>query len=203
MQTHERQQRLKHGKVAIAGLGGLGSNIAVMLARIGVGELFLVDFDKVEISNLNRQHYNTSHLGLLKAHCLQEQIKLINPLVKTRISTQKVTHENVRELFCDYPIICEAFDCPKSKAMLVNAVLERYDETAAVVVAGSGMAGMGSANTITTVRKMRGLYLCGDSLESGESGESGDEGFFAPRVSICAGHQANMVARLLLGLEEV
>jgi len=188
------EEKLRNGKVAIAGLGGLGSNIAVMLARAGVGELLLVDFDKVDMSNLNRQHYDMSHIGMPKADALKGQIEKMNPSVKVNARNIKVTEENAADLFNGYTIVCEAFDDPRCKAMLVNALLDHGRK----IVAASGMAGLGSANDIKTERKIKGLYVCGDSRPPVSEGT----GFMAPRVSVCAGHQANMVLRLLLGIEE-
>ena len=188
-------EKLKNGKVAIAGLGGLGSNIAVMLARIGVGKLFLVDFDKVEPGNLNRQHYNVSHLGMLKTDALKSQIDKINPFIKTETRTVKITAENAQEIFHDYQIVCEAFDNPQNKAVLVNTLLESGGKK---IVAASGMAGYGSSNKILTKRMFKNLYVCGDSIPPQQDGT----GLMAPRVMICAGHQANMVLRLLLDIDE-
>lgn len=195
--TPQVHAMVKMAKVAIAGLGGLGSNIAIMLARTGVGNLLLVDFDVVEPSNLNRQNYYISHLGLPKTVALQQQIREINPFIMVNIKTVQVKEAIVVELFTGYDIICEAFDNPEAKAMLVNTVLERLKDVK--IVAASGMAGYTSSNHIKTERKMRNLYICGDF----ENGARIGKGLMAPRVQICAGHQANMVLRLLLGLEEV
>ena len=186
-------ERIRQGAVAIAGLGGLGSHIAVMLARAGIGKLLLVDFDTVEISNLNRQHYTVRHLGMPKTEALAMQLQEINPFVQ--ITTRQVTvcAENAVSLFADWPLVCEAFDNPAAKAMLVNTLLADGQKQ---IVAASGMAGYGSANQIQTVRKIKGLYLCGDEKSEAAVGQS----LMAPRVQICAGHQANMVLRLLLGL---
>ncbi|RUL54071.1 sulfur carrier protein ThiS adenylyltransferase ThiF [Lysinibacillus antri] len=188
---------LKQGKVAIAGLGGLGSNIAIMLTRIGVGELLLVDFDIVEPSNLNRQSYYIRHLGMPKTIALEEQLKEINPFIQINTKTVKITPNNVRELFCDFDIICEAFDKPDQKAMLVNAALEQLPSIK--IVSASGMAGYESSNLIRTTRPMKRLYVCGDLENAAEVGK----GLMAPRVQICAGHQANMVLRLLVGTEDI
>ncbi|HEX2925441.1 MAG TPA: sulfur carrier protein ThiS adenylyltransferase ThiF [Ruminiclostridium sp.] len=195
--TPNVHKKLKEGRVAIAGLGGLGSNIAVMLARIGVGHLLLVDFDVVEPSNLNRQSYYISHLGMEKTAALKMQIEQINPFITVETRTVRVTDENVCELFSGYGIICEAFDKPDAKSMLVNAVLERLPESK--IVAASGMAGYESSNIIKTVKRMKRFYLCGDF----ENGAGIGNGLMAPRVQICAGHQANMVLRLLIGIEDV
>ncbi|WP_338451008.1 sulfur carrier protein ThiS adenylyltransferase ThiF [Niallia oryzisoli] len=190
-------QRVKKGKVAIAGLGGLGSNIATMLARIGVGHLFLVDFDIVEPSNLNRQSYYVRHLGMPKTAALKEQLEEINPFITVETRIAKISEENVKELFEDYDVICEAFDKPDAKAMLVNTALEQLPNCK--IVSGSGMAGYDSSNLIQTRRPMKQLYVCGDLENEARVGS----GLMAPRVQICAGHQANMILRLLLGHEEV
>ena len=187
--------KLKEGKVAVAGLGGLGSNISVMLAQAGVGKLLLVDFDVVELSNLNRQHYDRTHLGMLKTDALKKQIEKINPFIETETGTLKVTEENVMTVFNGYPIVCEAFDNPQYKAMLVNALLAQGGQT---IVAASGMAGFDSANTIKTRQRFKNLYVCGDFKTPVQEGS----GLMAPRVAVCAAHQANMVLRLLLNIEK-
>lgn len=195
--TPNVHHKVKEAKVAIAGLGGLGSNIAILLARTGVGTLFLVDFDVVEPSNLNRQSYYISHLGLPKTEALKQQIEQINPFIQVKTKQIRVTEEDAHSLFEGYPIVCEAFDHPISKAILVNTLLEQSPQTK--LVCGSGMAGYGSSNTIQTVRKMKHLYVCGDGSTAAEVGN----GLMAPRVTVCAAHQANMVLRLILGIEEV
>lgn len=188
--------KLKRGRVAIAGLGGLGSAIAIMLARIGVGHLLLVDYDVVEPSNLNRQSYFISHLGMKKTDALQKQLAEINPFIEVKTADQRVCAENAAQLFRGYDIVCEAFDDPSTKAMLAETVLEQLPET--IVVAASGMAGYFSSNSIVTKRRFSRLYVCGD-MEN-EAGQGC--GLMAPRVQICAGHQANMVLRLLVGINE-
>lgn len=188
---------LKRGRVAVAGLGGLGSNIAVNLARIGVGYLMLVDYDTVDPSNLNRQSYYIRHLGRLKTEALKEQLEEINPFIKLETAAVRVQAGNVAALFHNCDIICEAFDRPGEKAMLVNAVLEQLPD--ARIVAASGMAGCASANLIRTERMLERLYICGDGQNEARAGN----GLMAPRVQICAGHQANMVMRLLLGMDTV
>jgi sulfur carrier protein ThiS adenylyltransferase len=195
--TPNVHKRLKQSKVAIAGLGGLGSNIAVMLARIGVGQLLLVDFDIVEPSNLNRQSYYISHLGLPKTIALKKQLEEINPFIKIETETVKITEENVKQLFNGYDIICEAFDKPDQKSMLINTALELLPNSK--IVSGSGMAGYESSNLIKTTNPMKRLYLCGDLENAAKVGR----GLMAPRVNICAGHQANMILRLLIGIEDI
>lgn len=185
--------KLQNARVAVAGLGGLGSNIAVMLARSGVGHLFLVDFDTVDVTNLNRQMYMIPQLGKPKTEALPEILQQINPYLDIQTKNIKVTADNIQELFQDYHIVCEAFDKPDHKAMLVGGLLSSCPKT--IVVSGNGMAGYGDANGIKTERRMSRLYVCGDQSTDVGAGI----GLMAPRVAICAGHQANKVLQLILG----
>lgn len=188
----EMQTKLKGAKVAIAGLGGLGSNIAVMLARSGVGELLLVDFDTVDVTNLNRQMYFVSQLGKTKTEAIKETLYHINPYLRYESVCVKVTPDNVRELFGAYPIVCEAFDKPDQKAMLVRELLAQCPE--AVVVSGNGMAGYGDSNEIKTRKMLKRLYVCGDQSTDVGNGI----GLIAPRVAVCAAHEANKVLQLIM-----
>lgn len=195
--TKEVQDKLLQGKVAIAGLGGLGSNIAVALARAGVGTLHLVDFDVVDISNLNRQQYRIRDIGRKKTEALAEIIREINPFVHLKLDSVRVEEKNVSELFHGEDIVCEAFDQAKEKAMFVDAFFSSFQDEK-ILLSGSGMAGYHSSNQIKTRQLNKRFYLCGDGVNGLESGQS----LMAPRVSICAGHEANMVIRLLLGEQE-
>lgn len=185
-------EKLHNAKVAIAGLGGLGSNVAVSLTRAGIGELFLVDFDIVDLTNLNRQQYDVADLGHFKTVALSDKLHRINPFLELNYNTTRVTEENAAELFGGFDIVCEAFDKPENKAMLINTLL---DKTNATVVSGSGMAGYLSSNTIVTSKVMNRLYLCGDRVTDAKD----VNGLMAPRVAICANHEANMILRLILG----
>lgn len=190
--TKPVHDRLKNASVAVAGIGGLGSNIAVSLARSGVGKLFVVDFDRVELSNLNRQQYFVRHLGMYKTDAITQILKDINPYISVESKTVKVTEQNAAELFQDYEIICEAFDSAENKAMLVNTILSKSPKK--TIVSGSGMAGYLSSNTIKTKKITNNLYVCGDM----KTDSTDVNGLMAPRVAICANHQANMVIRLIL-----
>ena len=137
--TAATQDKLDAARVAICGLGGLGSTIAVALTRIGVGHLHLIDFDRVDMTNLNRQQYFLKDLGQYKTEALRANLKQINPFTDITIDTVKVTDENVPTLFEHEDIICEAFDVPENNTMLVNAVLESLPDKK--LVSASGMAG--------------------------------------------------------------
>lgn len=186
------QRALGQAKVAVAGLGGLGSNIAIALARIGVGHLHLIDFDRVDITNLNRQQYFISQIGMYKTDAIRENLQRINPYLDIRTDCVRIEEGNVGELFAGDDYVCEAFDVPENKAMLVNAFLE--DFPGKYLVAASGMAGFGDSNQIRTRKITEHFYLCGDEMASADEAP----GLMAPRVALCAAHQANMIVRLIL-----
>ncbi len=192
----ERQAKFDAARVAVCGLGGLGSNVAIALARAGVGHLHLVDFDVVEPTNLNRQQYGAAQVGLPKAEALRSNIAAINPFCDITAETLRVVPENIASLLKDDDIVCEAFDGAEQKAMLVSGVMEAFPEKP--VVAASGMSGLGSANAIATKRVSRRLYVCGDQTTDAADGL----GLYGARVLVCAAHQATMVLRLIDGLEE-
>lgn len=200
-ELHERhgkalQEKFTTACVAICGLGGLGSNVAISLARAGVGTLHLIDFDKVDISNLNRQQYAVSQLGMCKSEAMKQNLAEIAPYCKVITHTTKLTEENL-SLIADCDIVCECFDNAECKAMLVNGVAERYPDK--YIVAASGMSGLHTGNTIITKKLGKRLYICGD----GASDVNTDGTLFAPRVMLCAAHQANTVLRIIAGESEV
>ena len=191
-----RQAKFDAARVAVCGLGGLGSNVAIALARAGVGHLHLIDFDRVEPSNLNRQQYASAQVGLPKAEALCANLAAINPFCDVVAETVRITSENLAALLADDDIVCEAFDRAEAKAMLVSGVLETFPEKP--VVAASGMSSLASANAITTRRVSKRLYLCGD----GATDVDDNLGLYGARVLVCAAHQATMILRLIDGTDE-
>lgn len=189
----ELQKKFSNSTVAICGLGGLGSNIAVSLARAGVGTLILIDFDRVDVSNLHRQQYLASQIGQPKTEALSQNLRSIAPYLNIVSRTIRVTEDNLEELLTGTDVICEAFDRAEAKAMLVNGVLERFPET--YLVAASGMAGFAPANQIRTRRITKRFYLCGDEVSDVNDGI----GLVSSRVAVCAAHQAHTVLRILAG----
>lgn len=191
----EIQAALAAGRVAVAGLGGLGSQVALTLARCGVGALHLIDFDRVDVANIHRQAYFPRHIGRLKTDALAEMILAINPWAELSLDNSRLAKNNIPQKLAGWPIVVEAFDRAESKAELVNTVLSELPE--AVVVCASGLAGLGPAGEIKSRCLGPRLYLCGDGFSDIDQGL----GLAAPRVMVCAGHQANLVIRILAGLE--
>ena len=189
-------QKIKKSVVGIAGLGGLGSAIAIALARIGVGKLILVDFDMVEPSNLNRQQYFIHQIGMPKVEALQKNIADINPYVKLQIYQEKLDRNNIERIFSEAQVVVEAFDRAEEKAMLINAISEKMEDK--YIVAASGVAGYGDNNEIRTTRFSSKIFIVGDQETAAQPGV----GLMAPRVGIAAHHQANTVLRILLGEEK-
>ena len=187
------QKKFSAATVAICGLGGLGSSIAISLARAGIGKLILIDFDRVDITNLHRQQYKANQIGMVKTDALSDNLKEIAPYIDIESHIVRITDNNAVELLKGADIICEAFDDAECKAMLTNLVLETMPDK--YLVAASGMAGMGSANTIQTRRVSKRFYLCGDERSDVQSEGS----LVASRVMLCAAHQAHTVLRILAG----
>ena len=191
------QARFSSATVAICGLGGLGSNIAVALARAGIGKLILIDFDRVDITNLHRQQYKANQIGRYKTEALAENLLGIAPYTEIKTVRAKITEENFADLLKDADVVCEAFDNAETKAMLVNGVLEQLPNC--YLVAASGMSGMDTPNTIRTRKVTKRFYLCGDE----QSDVADTIGLVSPRVMLCAAHQAHTVLHILAGEYEV
>lgn len=195
MKLSEIENHLKKFNVGIAGAGGLGSNCAVALARIGIGTLVIADFDNVELSNLTRQYYFVNQVGMIKADALKDNILRIRPEVKVDIHRIKLDKENIPAIFAECDVIVEAFDRSDMKEMLIETVQSKLPGVPLVV--GSGMAGWGK-NEILKVRQIdETLYVCGDEVS-----ESSDElPTLAPRVGIVANMQANTVVEILMKIQ--
>jgi sulfur carrier protein ThiS adenylyltransferase len=188
--------RLAASHVAIIGCGGLGSNVAAMLVRCGVGELSLVDFDVVEESNLNRQMFFRDQLGMPKTEALRDTLLRINPQIALRVHQECVTADNLIDLVAGADVVIEAADRAEVKAMIANTALTVLPDVP--LVSASGLAGFDSANDIVTERIADGFYLVGDQRSDVRMGYS----LLASRVMVAAAHEAHAAVRILLGYPE-
>lgn len=191
MNFQQIKKILSKKTVGIAGAGGLGSNCAVALARVGIGKIVICDFDVVSKDNLNRQYYFFDQIGQKKVFTIQDNILYINPKVKVKAYDIKLDPESVKRIFRTCDVIIEAFDLAEMKQMIIETVLT--DLPHIPLITGLGMAGWGSSNSIK-VRKVDNLYICGD--EQSEIAEELPP--LAPRVGIVANMQANTVMEILL-----
>lgn len=193
MTFEEIKSKLKNYTVGIAGAGGLGSNCAVALARVGIGKLIIADFDVVNETNLNRQYFFRDQLGMKKVDALKNNIDRINPVVNVTTKDIQLDENNIVPIFRDCDIIVEAFDLAEMKKMIIETCLAKWPEKPLVI--GSGMAGWGKSNEIK-VKKSENLYICGDEVS--EIADNNPP--LAPRVGIVANMQANTVMEILLKL---
>ncbi|HQG27719.1 MAG TPA: sulfur carrier protein ThiS adenylyltransferase ThiF, partial [Candidatus Ozemobacteraceae bacterium] len=175
--------------------GGLGSTVALALARVGVGRLVLADFDIVEPTNLNRQQYFIDQLGMPKVEALKATIARVNPAVRVETWGEKLVPGTVASVFVGVDVLVEAFDRADQKAMLVDAAMKAFPDKP--IVLGSGMAGWGGNDRLRT-RVSGSMTVCGDETSEAVPGR----GLMAPRVGIVAHMQANRVMELLLGPDE-
>lgn len=188
------EEVLAGSRVGVAGLGGMGSHVAVALARAGVGTLVIADFDKVDESNLHRQNYSMCYVGRSKASATEAILKGIRPDLNVVSHDVRLDESNTAEIFKGCGVVCEAFDDPVAKGMLVETLLS--SDPGVIVISCSGMAGLGSTSTMGVARRMNRLYLCGDGVTDVSEGR-----LSAGRVMACAGMEAHAAVRILLGLE--
>ncbi len=185
--------RLGKASVGIAGCGGLGSNVAVALARSGIGRLVLVDPDTVDPTNLNRQHFFVAHIGLPKVEALASVILGIHPPTRVETFAERIRPGGLERLFAYCDVVAECLDTAGDKAFMPAAV--RAELPGVPLVTVSGIAGHGDANEIVTREVMAGVHLVGDQRSDVTSGV----GIMAPRVLVAAGHQANRIVQIILG----
>lgn len=186
-------ERLQSAVVGIAGCGGLGSNAAVALARAGVGTLLLADFDRVALSDLNRQYYFQEEIGRLKVEALAARLRAVRPDIRLVTHAARLTPENAPTLFQPAELLIEAFDSADSKRWLIESWSRAYPERP--IVCASGLAGCGRTQDLR-VRSAGNLFVCGD--------EEADKrlGLCAPRVAIVANMQANVAIEILMSRGE-
>ena len=186
------QELISRSVVGVMGLGGLGSVVAGALARVGVGRLILADYDIVDPTNLNRQHFFVDQIGMKKTEALAANLRRMNPYVQLTLHDCRLNADNIPTLFAEVDVLAECFDDPVMKATAFRLALT--DMKTMGYVGASGVAGYGDNNLITTACHKPHVFMVGD----GESESKPGQGLMAPRVGIAAHHQANQVLRILL-----
>ncbi len=182
---------LRNHTVGIAGAGGLGSNVAMALTRVGIGKLIVVDFDIVAESNLNRQFYFKHQVGFKKVDALRANLLSINPELILETYDVKLDSSNILSFFQTVDVMIEAFDRAEMKQIIIETFQTEKPEIPLVI--GNGMAGWGNSNDMK-VQQYGNLYICGD----GVSEVADNLPPIAPRVNICAAMEANVVLSILL-----
>lgn len=189
--SKEQMDKIRNTSIGIAGAGGLGSNCAVCLVRSGFAKLSIYDFDVVEMTNLNRQFYFDDQVGRPKVEALASNLKRINPSADIKGISMVLTRENVSEAFASCDAVVEAFDKPDQKKMLAEALAG----SGKFYVSAAGVAGWGKSDLIVTRSISPGFHIVGD----GTSCVSDSTPPCAPRVSIAAAKQADMILEWVLG----
>ncbi len=190
--TPEFHQKLKVATIGIAGLGGLGSSIAIALVRVGIGRLILADFDLVELGNLNRQQYSIDQVGQFKTDALVSTLQKINPYIQINAHTVQLTPKTIFPIFKETDVMIEAFDRADQKAMLLQTFIAARPDTP--FIGASGIAGYGSGEKIGIKKMGQNIYIVGDL----ETSARPHNGLLAPRVGIVAHMQANLAIRILV-----
>ncbi len=175
-------------KIGIAGIGGIGSNVARHLAQAKVPQLKIVDFDKVEAGNLNRQFYRQTQVGEAKTSCLKKNLKDIFPQMIIETVLKKIAHGDTLSLFSDCDIVIEGFDNKASKKMLI----EELGSTRKLIVSASGIAGR--AMDSVCVRQMGNCHIVGDFVS-----DQADHELFPPKIAMVAAMMAGIVLRQVKG----
>jgi sulfur carrier protein ThiS adenylyltransferase len=183
--------RLQVVRIGIAGAGGLGSNCAHFLVRAGFKRFVLVDFDRVEASNLNRQFFFPDQIGLPKVQALAANLLRINPDLELVLLAMRICKENAPDLFASCDTVVECVDNPLVKKLLAEAVVP----TNRFFVAASGLAGCGDADRIRTRTIQPRFVLIGDEHTAACCATPP----LAPLVALAAAKQADAVLAFYLG----
>ncbi|MDP2183122.1 MAG: sulfur carrier protein ThiS adenylyltransferase ThiF [Actinomycetota bacterium] len=191
----ELRARLRASSVAILGCGGLGSNVAAMLLRSGVRTLALVDVDRVEVDNLNRQLFFRDQIGMLKVEALAETLDRIDPDARLTLVDGFIDAASLPRIVAGADVIVEAVDGVETKTLIADVCGRELPDVP--LVSASGLAGYDSANRIETVRVADNLWVAGDLESDVREGHA----LLASRVMVAAAHQAHAVIRLLIGLD--
>lgn len=193
----EGQKKLLLAKVLVIGAGGLGSGVLYYLASSGVGKLGIVDFDKVDLSNLHRQtiHFS-SDLGKLKIKSAKEKINQINPDVKVIAFEKKLNEENIKEILEDFDIIVDCLDTFKDK-FLVNDYCLKLNKR---LIHAGAVGYEGQLLTIIPGESISLRDLFTDGEPSDLRGTCKEVGVLPTCVGVLSTLQANEVLKIILGI---
>ncbi len=172
--------------VGVAGVGGLGSNILHALVRMGICHFIICDFDRVEAHNLNRQNYSVDDIGRYKVDAASVVLKKINADIDIKTRTEKITEENIVQMFDSCNIVFEAFDSAQCKKMM----LEKLLDSDKILVFGNGLAGMNviDSPSLTIKSFSSNVFIVGDN----QTGVDNNNPPFAPKVMATASLMAGV-----------
>jgi sulfur carrier protein ThiS adenylyltransferase len=182
--------KIEKTKIGIAGAGGLGSNCAACLVRVGFRRFTIADFDKVDATNLDRQFYFKDQVGTKKVEALRANLQRINSSIEVQMAPVKLETSNIQEIFCECDVVVECLDRAEAKSMLVSRLLS----SGKLIVSASGLGGYGSSDDLKVHRLKPNLILIGDLASDIAKAPA-----LAPRVNIAAAKQADVVLEFVAG----
>ena len=192
------QKNFKRAKISIVGMGGLGCPLLTYLAASGIGNISIVDPDKIELSNLNRQIlFNTSDLNKYKVLQAKSKINKIYKNIKIKAIKSKLTAKNIKSILKNYNIICDGTDnyetrylindyCKKNKKILISAAISRFD---------------GHLFKFN-FQKSGVCYRCFMPEKPALENNCETDGIFSPVAGIMGTIQANEVLKTILNLKD-
>ena len=192
------QKKIKNSNVLIIGMGGLGNPLLSYLAAAGVGNIGIVDHDRVEISNLNRQTlFNLSDIGKFKVVQAKIKIDKIYKNIKIKKFKEKILKRNIRKIIKNYEIICDGTDnfntrylindeCKKNNKILISAAISKFD---------------GQLFKFN-FKKKGPCFRCFMPVNPDQEMNCGSEGIFSPVAGIVGSLQANEVLKTILEIKE-
>ena len=192
------QKKIFSSNVLVAGIGGLGCPLITYLAASGIGKIGILDFDKVELSNLNRQTlFSSSDLGKFKVQQAKKYINKVNKKIKIITFNKKLTSKNIEKILKKFDIICDGTDnyntrylindyCVKNKKILVSAAISKFD--------GQLMK--------FNFKKKGPCYRCFMPEAPAEENNCQTEGIFSPVAGIIGSLQANEVLKTILNIKD-
>jgi molybdopterin-synthase adenylyltransferase len=191
------QKKIKNSKVLIIGMGGLGCPLLTYLVSSGVNNIGIVDHDKVEISNLNRQTlFNSSDIGKFKVTQAKNRINNLYKNINIKVFRERISKKNIKKIFKNYEIICDGTDnfetrylindeCKKSKKILISAAISKFD---------------GQLFKFN-FKKKGSCFRCFMPIKPNQEINCGSEGIFSPVAGIIGSLQANEVLKTILQLK--
>jgi len=192
------QKKIKDSRVLIIGIGGLGCPLVTYLASSGVTNIGIVDYDKVELSNLNRQTlFDSSDIGKFKVTQAKIKIRKIFNKIKVKVFRTKISKKNIEKIFKNYEIICDGTDnfktrylindkCKKYKKILISAAISKFD---------------GQLFKFN-FKKKGPCFRCFMPEKPDQDNNCGSEGIFSPLAGILGTMQANEVLKTILKLKD-
>lgn len=194
----EQQEKLKKAKVLVICAGGLGCPALIYLATAGIGEIGIVDYDKVSTSNLHRQIlYDFRDIGKAKAEIAAKKLMKINPAIHVKAYNYKIKKDNINSLISEYHVILDCPDNYETRYIVERAATEQKK----TIIFGSVFCYEGQ---MATFRPDTACYHCAFPINFEEKGEdiTLSKGIYPPITAIIGAMQASETIKEILGINK-